>query len=63
MTMLGSILFFLSVVAAIAIPFLYIDAMKKVKNDDDSVILNKIALGICSGLIVWMILMMLRTLL
>lgn len=46
----------LSVVAAIVIPFLYVDAIKKIKNDEDTLV-NKIVLGICSGVIIWTILM------
>jgi len=59
MTTMGYIFFGLSVISAIAIPFVHIDAVEKVKNDKDTLI-NKIALGIFSGIIVWTILMMIR---
>jgi len=45
-----------SVVAAIVIPFVYVDAIKKIKDDEDTLV-NKIVLGICSGTIMWTILM------
>jgi ABC-type cobalamin transport system permease subunit len=59
MSTMGYVFFWVSIIAAIVMPFLYIDATKKVKNGEDT-LFNKIALGICSGVILWTILMMIR---
>jgi len=59
MTPMGYIFFYAAIIAAIAMPFSYIDAMERIKNNKDT-LPNQIFLGICSGIIIWTILMMIR---
>ena len=58
MSAMGYMFFWLSIASAVIMPFIYINAMQKIKDGDDSIILNKIGLGICSGIIMWTILML-----
>jgi len=57
--MFGHFFFYLSLVAVFVMPFIYIDAVERVKSNKDTII-HKIVLGICGVAILWTILTMLR---
>ena len=59
MTTKGHVFFWLTIVSAVVIPFIAIDALKAVKNEKDT-LLHKIALAVCGGIIMWTVLMMIR---
>ena len=49
-------LVFVSVIAAMIIPTQYIDAVRKIRDKEDALI-NQIVLGLCSGVIMFTVLM------
>jgi len=60
MTAMGYFFFWLSIIAAVVIPFVYIDAVEAIKNGGNT-LGNKIIIGICSGVIMWTVLMTILT--
>lgn len=57
--MAGGFFFFLPLVAVFTMPFVHIDAIKRVK-DNGNTALHKIVLGVCGVIILWTILTALR---
>jgi len=57
--MYGHFFFYLSIIASATIPGVLLDAVKSI-NDGEKTLIHKIVLGVCSGIIMWTLLMMLR---